>query len=67
MLVRITLERGKVTGAAFQFMRHNDKNETFFCTLKDETEALAEIAAGSAPFGTKLNARGDQVEVELAR
>jgi len=67
MLVRIALERGKVAGATFQFMRHNDKNETFVCPLEKEAEALADIVAGSASFATKLNANGDLVEIALAR
>jgi poly-gamma-glutamate capsule biosynthesis protein CapA/YwtB (metallophosphatase superfamily) len=66
LLVRITLEKGKVTGATFEFMRHNDKNETFLCALKDEAAALADIVAGSAAFGTKLNAHGGVVEIALA-
>jgi poly-gamma-glutamate capsule biosynthesis protein CapA/YwtB (metallophosphatase superfamily) len=67
MLVRIALERGKVAGVTFQFMRHNDMNETFFCPLKNEAEALADVVAGSASFATKLNPNGDRVEIALAR
>jgi len=65
MLVRVALEQGKVAGTSFRFMRHNNNNETFFCALKDETEALGEIVAGSATFGAKLTAEGDQVQIEL--
>jgi hypothetical protein len=66
-MVRIPIEQGKVAGAAFQFMRHNDKNETFFCALKDEGEALSELTEASAALGTKLSPKGDQVQIELTR
>jgi len=67
LMVRIPIEQGKVAGAAFQFMRHNDKNETFFCALKDEGEALSELTEASAALGTKLSPKGDQVQIELTR
>jgi hypothetical protein len=66
MLVRIAVEGKKVAGAALEFMRHNEKNETFFCALKDEAEALAELTEGSAAYGTKLASNGNQVEVMLS-
>jgi poly-gamma-glutamate capsule biosynthesis protein CapA/YwtB (metallophosphatase superfamily) len=65
MLVRATFGRGGLEGATFQFVRHNDRNETLLCPLDQESEALADITAGSASFGTKLAGKGDQVEVEL--
>jgi poly-gamma-glutamate synthesis protein (capsule biosynthesis protein) len=67
LMVRIPIEHGKVAGASFQFMRHNDNNETFFCALEDEAEALTGMVDGCAAFGTKLAAKGDQVEIMLAR
>jgi poly-gamma-glutamate capsule biosynthesis protein CapA/YwtB (metallophosphatase superfamily) len=65
MLVRATFGRGGLEGATFQFVRHNEHNETLFCSLGQESEALTEITAGSASFGTKLTPKGDQVEVDL--
>ena len=65
MLVRATVGRGGLDGATFQFVRHNDRNETLLCELDDEAEALAEITAASASFGTKLAAIGNQVRVVL--
>jgi poly-gamma-glutamate synthesis protein (capsule biosynthesis protein) len=66
MLVRIALEKGGVQGVTVQFVRHNERNESFLCALKDEADALAELVEGSARFGTRLVAQGDQVKVELA-
>jgi poly-gamma-glutamate capsule biosynthesis protein CapA/YwtB (metallophosphatase superfamily) len=65
MLVRVACGGGGLEAATFQFVRHNDRNETILCQLDQESEALAEIIAGSASFGTKLAAKGDQVHVEL--
>jgi poly-gamma-glutamate synthesis protein (capsule biosynthesis protein) len=67
MLVHIAIEERKIAASSFRFMRHNDRNETFFCALKDETEALGDIVAGSASFGTRLSADGDQVQIAFAR
>jgi poly-gamma-glutamate capsule biosynthesis protein CapA/YwtB (metallophosphatase superfamily) len=64
MLVRAACGRGGLEGATFQFVRHNDRNETLLCPLDQESEALAEISAGSASFGTKLAPEGDQVHLE---
>ena len=61
----LTVGRGGLDGATFQFVRHNDSNETLLCELDDEAEALAEIVAASALFGARLAADGDQVSVEL--
>ena len=46
-------------------MRHNERNESLLCELKDEAATLAEIADGSATFGTRLVARGNELEVAL--
>jgi poly-gamma-glutamate synthesis protein (capsule biosynthesis protein) len=65
MLVRAKAGRGGIEAATFQFVRHNDRNESFFCKLADEQESLADITARSAPFGTKLVPDGNQVHVQL--
>ena len=65
MLVRATCGPGGLEDATFQFVRHNERNETLLCPLDQESEALAEITAGSASFGTKLAIKGDQVHIEL--
>lgn len=65
MLVRIALERSAIAGATVQFVRHNERNETLLCDLKDETATLAELVEASARYGTKLIAVGNQVKVEL--
>jgi len=63
MMVRIAARKGGVASATFQFVRHNDRNETYLCRLADEAEALAEITSASDPLGTRLMPEGDQVRV----
>jgi hypothetical protein len=46
-------------------LRHNDRNETFLCALKDEAAARAALVKASAPFGTALAAEGDEMRVAL--
>jgi poly-gamma-glutamate capsule biosynthesis protein CapA/YwtB (metallophosphatase superfamily) len=65
MLVRLAVGHGGVEGATFQFVRHNERNESLLCALGQEAEALADLVATSAVYGTKLAAKGDQVHVEL--
>jgi poly-gamma-glutamate capsule biosynthesis protein CapA/YwtB (metallophosphatase superfamily) len=67
MMARIAAGKHGVDNATFQFVRHNDRNESFLCRLADEAEALGEIMKASAPFGTTLRPEGDQVRVELGR
>jgi Bacterial capsule synthesis protein PGA_cap len=65
MLARITVDNKTVKGATFQFVRHNDQNETVLCKLADEQETFNEIADGSKPYGVQLSARGDEVVIAL--
>jgi poly-gamma-glutamate synthesis protein (capsule biosynthesis protein) len=65
MLARIALEGKAVQSATFQFVRHNDANETVPCALDNERATLADITKRSAPFGTRLTPQGDQVSITL--
>jgi poly-gamma-glutamate synthesis protein (capsule biosynthesis protein) len=65
MMARIAARKEGVESATFQFVRHNDRNETYLCRLADEAEALGEITKASTSLGTRLTPRGDQVRVEL--
>ncbi len=64
MMARVAAGKAGVE-AAFQFVRHNDRNETYLCRLVDEADALAEVIEASRPFGTKLTPEGDTVRVGL--
>jgi poly-gamma-glutamate synthesis protein (capsule biosynthesis protein) len=66
MMVRAEIDGGVLRSAGFQFVRHNDANETVPCTLADERATFEKLDKRSAGCGARLHARGDQVMVELA-
>ena len=65
MMARLTLDGKKVQNATFQFVRHNDANETVLCSLAQEKATLEDIKRRSAPFGTEITTHGDQVAISL--
>jgi poly-gamma-glutamate capsule biosynthesis protein CapA/YwtB (metallophosphatase superfamily) len=65
MLVRASASAKGIEGVTFQFVRHNDRNETIARTMDEEAAELADIRASSRPFGTTFVAEGDQVRVAL--
>jgi len=65
MLVRVILGHAGFEDISFQFVRHNERNETLLCDMDKEAEALADIMTRSTPLGTKLAVDGNQVKVEL--
>ena len=65
MMARVAAGKGGVESATFQFVRHNDRNESYLCRLADEAEALRDITMASTPLGTRLTPEGNQVRAEL--
>jgi poly-gamma-glutamate synthesis protein (capsule biosynthesis protein) len=65
MLAKLTFDGTAVKKAVFQFIRHNDDNETVLCLLKNEAEAFGQVSAGTAKLGSKLMPEGDEVAIEL--
>ncbi|GAA4342839.1 CapA family protein [Pigmentiphaga soli] len=65
MMVRAGIGKNGVEQASFQFVRHNDENETVLCPLAGEQATLEKIRRRSAPFGTRLTENGDEVCVDL--
>ena len=64
-VVRAAVGRQGIEGVTFQFVRHNEGNETVPCDMAKEAAELADIIKRSAPFGTKLATEGNQVRVAL--
>jgi poly-gamma-glutamate capsule biosynthesis protein CapA/YwtB (metallophosphatase superfamily) len=64
MMVRADIARGGLTRTRFQFVRHNDRNETVLCALANEKAAFEGLARRSAQLGARLVAQGDEVLVE---
>jgi hypothetical protein len=62
--VRAEVGADGLKSTRFQFVRHNDKNETVLCTLANERAAFEDLARRSAQRGARLVAHGDEVLVE---
>jgi poly-gamma-glutamate synthesis protein (capsule biosynthesis protein) len=65
MMARIDCDRGKLSGASFRFVRHNDANETVLCPLAAEGESLARLTDRATRTGTRLEPDGDSVKIGL--
>jgi hypothetical protein len=65
MMARLEADRSGVQAARFQFVRHNDRNETYLCRLADEAGELAHLTKYSSQFGARLTPEGEQVRVEI--
>ena len=61
LMGRVQFDGKRVTRAGFQFIRHNNKNESVLKSLKSEAEELDIMRAKSEPLGTKFKAKGDEV------
>ena len=64
MLVRLAWDDGGMRRVAFQFVRHNDANETTVCALAGEGAILHDLTERSAVLGARLTPQGDEVVVE---
>ena len=64
-LVRVAAGRAGIERVTFQFVRHNDRNETVPCDMAKEAEELSDIVTRSAPFGTRFVTDANEVRVEL--
>jgi poly-gamma-glutamate synthesis protein (capsule biosynthesis protein) len=67
MLVRAGAGRNGIDDVAFRFVRHNDRNETFWSDPGKEADALADLAARSVPLGATLVREGNEVRIGAAR
>ncbi|MGA7019383.1 MAG: CapA family protein, partial [Pseudolabrys sp.] len=65
MLAKVTFDGTAVKKATFQFVRHNEDNETVLCPLKNEGEVFGQVSTGSTQLGSKLTPQGDEVAIEL--
>ena len=63
LLACVTFEETVPARTAFRLVRHNDANETYFCDLDREQEAIDDLAARSARLGTRLQRDGSELVV----
>lgn len=61
MLARVTLDGGKVGEAAFEFVRHNERNETLICDVSAEQAGLDALRKRSGAFKIRLDVSGNAV------
>jgi poly-gamma-glutamate capsule biosynthesis protein CapA/YwtB (metallophosphatase superfamily) len=66
MLAKVIFDGTEVKEAAFQFVRHNDVNETVLCPLKNEGKILDFVSISSKKLGTTLAPHGDEVAIALS-
>ncbi|MBM3372629.1 MAG: hypothetical protein FJY44_02015, partial [Betaproteobacteria bacterium] len=60
MLARVDMDGRDCKRAAFEFVRHNDANETVICDLAAEQAMLDALRARSAAFATAIDIEGNQ-------
>jgi poly-gamma-glutamate capsule biosynthesis protein CapA/YwtB (metallophosphatase superfamily) len=65
MMVRAAITDRAITGVSFQFVRHNEANETVPCALAAERLEFDDIAMRSGKFDTQLAPHRDEVVVAL--
>lgn len=61
MIARVTIDDGKLAEAGFEFVRHNERNETVICDISAEQAGLEALRKRSAAFSTRLEVRGNAV------
>jgi poly-gamma-glutamate capsule biosynthesis protein CapA/YwtB (metallophosphatase superfamily) len=66
MLAKVIFDGTAVKAAAFQFVRHNDANETVLCPLKNEREIFDFVSINSKKLGTMIAPQGDEVAIALS-
>lgn len=65
MMARIAWGGGQIESAAFQFVRHDERNRTLPRAPAEEARAFDEIARESKALGAVLAADGDRVSIRL--
>ncbi len=66
MLARVTFNGRHCERAAFEFVRHNEHNETVICDLAQEPLALEALRARSAKFKTTIQIDGKHAVLQAA-
>lgn len=63
MMAKLDFDGRDLKRAAFEFVRHNDINETYVCNLADEAAELADLRKRSLDLGAQLDCEGNEVVV----
>jgi poly-gamma-glutamate capsule biosynthesis protein CapA/YwtB (metallophosphatase superfamily) len=63
MMANLSFDGRRLARAAFEFVRHNEANETYICRLSDEEAELADIEKRSRDLGARLTRDGNEVVI----
>lgn len=66
MLARVRLNGRRCERASFEFVRHNDRNETVICDMAQEHDALDALRLRSAKFKTAIQVVGNDAVFQPA-
>jgi poly-gamma-glutamate synthesis protein (capsule biosynthesis protein) len=66
MMVRASITEDAISGVGFQFVRHNEDNETVLCRLAGERAEFDDILRRSEPYGTVIAEHGDDAAIRTA-
>ncbi len=61
MMAKVEFEDNAVSRAAFEFVRHNEANESYVCDLAQEQDEFKDIAKRSRDMGTDIVASGNEI------
>lgn len=64
MMARIALDDRRIDQVSFQFVRHNERNETLLRTMEEEPAMFAKIGERSTRFRTRLASDGSSAVVQ---
>jgi len=63
MLARLTFDDAQLLEVAFSLVRHNERNETYVCDPRQDTDAVEPITRRCAKLGTAFAIDGDELIV----
>ena len=63
MMVTATIDNKTIKKTSIKLVRHSDANESYFCDPAQEGEELAGLNTRRAKLGTKLVAKGIELEI----
>jgi poly-gamma-glutamate capsule biosynthesis protein CapA/YwtB (metallophosphatase superfamily) len=66
MMAKLTFDDRRLTRAAFEFVRHNEANETYICRLSDEDAEFSDLEKRSRELGARLTRDGNEVVISAA-
>lgn len=66
LMARATITNKRISTVAIKLVRHNDANESYFCDPANEDVELGELNKRGAKLGTKLVAKGMELEIAAA-